>query len=139
MAAHRDRFFADKPCYYLKQSHLSWRVAGPLPPPAWGRAGEFSNWRFDCWHSRVQELPFVDEEFYFTRPPALLSLGAGWNLLSAEIPSTHGPQYWAFTCMPLAPAPGGADPSYSGAWREREDLAFSAWPRPCERIRSRYQ
>ncbi len=78
-----------------------WVNGNPLPPPVW----QFPGWKpskTDGWGSPAdQEIPWREEELYWTRPPVKVPLKRGWNRIVAKIPATTGYQNWMFTFAPL--------------------------------------
>ncbi|MEY3051433.1 MAG: hypothetical protein RLY31_1218 [Bacteroidota bacterium] len=78
-----------------------WVNGSPLPPPVW----QFPDWKpskTDGWGSPAdQEIPWRDEELYWTRTPVKVPLRKGWNRVVARIPCSSDYQNWMFTFVPL--------------------------------------
>lgn len=78
-----------------------WINDSPVNPPQWKNPGKFNHWWANTWHTSTQEIPYIDEEFYWTRPPTKISLKQGWNKLLLKIPITYSAQNWCVTCTPI--------------------------------------
>lgn len=72
----------------------------PAPAPAWENAGRF---RFPkpTWHTPAEEIPFTDEEFYWTRCPSRIRLRAGTNQILLKIPCQSFAWPWRFAFLPV--------------------------------------
>lgn len=68
----------------------------------------------------ANEIPYGDEEFYWTRELAACHLNAGWNKVLLRIPCGYGGQEWSFTFIPVKQQPPGT------RWVEDESVRFSA-------------
>lgn len=72
-----------------------------LEGPNWNNPGWKTNTQKD-WGSKVeQEIPWTDEELYWTRTSAKIKLEKGWNKIFVKIPCATNYQNWMFTFVPL--------------------------------------
>ena len=62
-----------------------------IEPPVWKQPGLGSN---------TDEIPFVDED-YFYREPTKVKLHKGWNKILIKVPFTKDHFKWMFTCIPV--------------------------------------
>jgi hypothetical protein len=53
------------------------------------------------WETPANEIPFTDEEFYWSRPPAAIKLKKGWNTILVRVPRTYLDQAWMFAFVPV--------------------------------------
>ena len=72
-----------------------------LPGPNWKNPGWQTVRRTGWGNAKEQEIPWADEELYWTRRPAEFSLKKGWNKLLVKIPCETESQNWMFTFVPL--------------------------------------
>ncbi len=72
----------------------------PLPAPQWKEPGKYRT-PFDTWFHPANEIPFVDEEFWWCREPVALDLPAGTHTLELHVPRALSKQYWSVTCLPV--------------------------------------
>jgi hexosaminidase len=62
-----------------------------MPPPHWRQPGILDP---------ENEIPFVDESYYF-RSPTPVALQAGWNKILVKAPKTNQAFKWSVTCVPV--------------------------------------
>lgn len=78
-----------------------WLNGQNLPAPEW----ENPNWKpekREGWPTAAdREIPWGDEELYWTREPVEVPLNKGWNEVIVKVPGTHNYQNWMFTFAPL--------------------------------------
>lgn len=98
---------------------MVWINDAPLPAPHWQQPGQ-NRYLDYTWSKPANEIPYVDEEFYWTREPATCHLNAGWNKVLLRIPCGYGGQKWSFTFIPVKMQPPDA------RWVEDESVRFSA-------------
>lgn len=72
----------------------------PLPRPVWKEPGKY-RYTFDTWFHPANEIPFVDEEFWWLREPIALDLPAGRHEIVLRAPMALPLQYWAAACLPV--------------------------------------
>lgn len=77
-----------------------WINDKPLPAPAWKNPGTQQHLK-PTWFSPANEIPFEDEEFYWTREPAHIELKAGWNKVLLRVPCGYADQNWSVTFIPV--------------------------------------
>lgn len=68
--------------------------------PSWENPGGNINQK-DTWLSPANEIPYTDEEFWWTRKPVELELRKGHNTLLIEIPYEGTYQSWGTTLIPV--------------------------------------
>jgi len=95
-----------------------WLNDTPLEPPNWENAGKYSYPLHASWNLPRHEIPYIDEEFFWTRKPYILPLKQGWNNFLVKIVKSYPKQNWIFTFVPLL--------IEDGKIREKSDLEFSA-------------
>lgn len=95
-----------------------WINGAPVPAPHWRQPGK-NQYLKPTWSLPANEIPFTDEEFYWTREPATLHLHAGWNQVLLRIPCGYAEQQWSFTFIPVKPA------APTLRWIEDESVRFS--------------
>jgi hexosaminidase len=71
-----------------------------LEGPQWKNPGG-NRYLRATWETPANEIPFTDEEFYWSRPPATLQLKKGWNKILVRIPRTYKDQNWQFGFVPV--------------------------------------
>jgi hypothetical protein len=77
------------------------RVNGQLlPGPRWRQPGG-QRYLTPTWGKPANEIPYTDEEFYWTRPPATIGLREGWNKIQISIPRTYKAQNWMSVFVPV--------------------------------------
>lgn len=78
-----------------------WINGENLPAPEWENPG-WKPSKTSGWGSpEDQEIPWRDEELYWTRKPVKLLLKKGWNEILIKVPGTNDYQNWMFTFAPL--------------------------------------
>ena len=87
--------------------------------PTWKLAGQ-RRYMSPTWFSPANEIPYDDEEFYWTREPATLALKQGWNKLLVRIPRAFASQRWTLCFVPVR--------QEGIHWIEDESVQFSAQP-----------
>jgi hypothetical protein len=78
-------FINDKKLIGSKWNNPGWQ---PEKLAGWGNAKE-------------QEMPWTEEELYWTRKPTVVPLKKGWNKVFVKIPYVYDIQNWMFTFVPL--------------------------------------
>jgi lysophospholipase L1-like esterase len=74
----------------------------PLTSPVWKNPG-WKPSKEEGWGSPPdQEIPWSDEELYWTRTPSKVPLNMGWNKVFVKIPCSSNYQNWMFTFVPLS-------------------------------------
>jgi hexosaminidase len=71
-----------------------------VAPPVWKQPGRF-RYLNPTWFQPSNEIPFTDEEFWWTREPATVSLKAGKNRVLVKAPCGYKGQNWSFTFVPV--------------------------------------
>lgn len=94
----------------------------PLPAPKWKQPGKY-RYLHPTWFSPANEIPYTDEEFYWTREPAKISLKPGWNKILLRVPCGYPGQRWSFTFIPVRRDRAG------GHWMADESACFSVAPK----------
>lgn len=87
----------------------------PLPAPVYQNPGKF---RFakNTWHDPANEIPFIDEEFFWLREPVAVDLPAGTHTLLIRCVQAMPEQAWAATCLPVV--------KHNGRWIDDESIVF---------------
>ncbi|WP_418603299.1 family 20 glycosylhydrolase [Hwangdonia sp.] len=77
-----------------------WVNNNPVAPPLWENAG-WKPSKQTGWGSKVdQEIPWEEQDFYWTRTPTKIQLNKGWNTVFVKIPRATTYQNWMFTFIP---------------------------------------
>ena len=71
-----------------------------LPGPVWNMPGGH-RYLQATWDKPANEMPYSDEEFYWSRPPAVVALQKGWNKILVRVPRTYLDQKWIFAFVPV--------------------------------------
>jgi hexosaminidase len=71
-----------------------------LTGPQWKNPGG-NRYLRATWETPANEIPFTDEEFYWSRPPAAIPLKKGWNKILVRVPRTFRDQNWQFAFVPV--------------------------------------
>lgn len=80
-----------------------WINGEALEAPKWKNPG-WKPSKVSGWGSAEdQEIPWNDEELYWTRDAVNVSLKKGWNEVLIKVPGTNDYQNWMFTFAPLDP------------------------------------
>ncbi|MFT5166886.1 MAG: hexosaminidase [Saprospiraceae bacterium] len=78
-----------------------WINDKPLSSPKWKNPG-WKPSKSEGWGSpQDQEIPWGEEELYWTRTPSKVVLKKGWNKVFVKIPCSSDYQNWMFTFIPL--------------------------------------
>ena len=77
-----------------------WINGKSLEPPQWKEPGKYS-YPNHTWFQPANEIPFSDEEFWWTRPPTAIPVKKGKNILLIENPYLLPYQNWAITFLPV--------------------------------------
>lgn len=94
----------------------------PLPAPKWKQPGKY-RYLHATWSSPANEIPYTDEEFYWTRQPTEVPLKQGWNKILLRVPCGYVHQKWRFTFIPVK------RDSADAGWIEDESMHFSLDPK----------
>ncbi|WP_158275270.1 family 20 glycosylhydrolase [Pedobacter sp. HMWF019] len=87
-----------------------------LPGPKWQQPGA-NRYLEPTWEKPGNEIPYTDEEFYWTRQPADIQLKKGWNTIKVTVPRTYADQAWMFAFVPVKK-------DGSGKWIEDLSVEF---------------
>ncbi len=71
------------------------------PAVPWVEPGKY-NFKFHTWHKPQEEMPYTDEQFYWTRPPVLIKLKKGDNTIKLISRKTFKIQRWSFAFIPIS-------------------------------------
>ncbi|SDC11236.1 beta-N-acetylhexosaminidase [Niabella drilacis] len=71
-----------------------------LAGPTWNAPGA-NRYLKATWETPANEIPFTDEEFYWSRPPAAIPLQKGWNKIVVRVPRAYKEQNWSFAFVPV--------------------------------------
>ncbi|MGJ7030097.1 family 20 glycosylhydrolase [Niabella hirudinis] len=71
-----------------------------LPGPVWNNPGG-NRYLKATWATPANEIPFTDEEFFWSRPPAVMALKKGWNKIVVRVPRAYAEQNWSFAFVPV--------------------------------------
>ena len=77
-----------------------------LPGPVWQLPGG-NRYLQATWDKPANEIPYTEEEFYWSRPPAVVVLQKGWNKIFVRVPRTYLDQKWIFAFVPVKKDPRG--------------------------------
>ena len=77
-----------------------------LPGPLWDMPGG-QRYLQATWDKPANEVPYTEEEFYWSRPPAVVALRKGWNKIFVRVPRTYLDQKWIFAFVPVKQDPKG--------------------------------
>lgn len=72
-----------------------------VEPPHWENAGWKPSKQKDWGNKFEQEIPWEDQDFYWTRTPTKIKLKKGWNKVIAKVPYGYEYQNWMFTFIPV--------------------------------------
>ncbi|MCH5719270.1 hypothetical protein [Niabella hibiscisoli] len=70
------------------------------PAPVFSSPGSY-RYLEHTWFSPANEIPFTDEEFYWTRKPSKISLKKGWNDIEVVSKRSYKKQNWMFALVPV--------------------------------------
>ncbi|PSL48353.1 glycosyl hydrolase family 20 [Chitinophaga niastensis] len=65
-----------------------WINNQPVPAPQWLQPGA-NRYLQATWETPASEIPYTDEEFYWTRTPAAIPLKKGWNTILMRVPHSY--------------------------------------------------
>ena len=71
-----------------------------LPGPQWSNPGGH-RYLNATWYLPPNEIPYTDEEFFWSRPPARIPLKQGWNEILVRMPRAYRDQRWHFAFAPV--------------------------------------
>jgi hypothetical protein len=71
-----------------------------LSGPVWNLPGGH-RYLQATWDKPANEVPYTEEEFYWSRPPAAVELQKGWNRIFVRVPRTYLDQKWIFAFVPV--------------------------------------
>ncbi len=71
-----------------------------LPAPQWENPGG-NRYLNPTWETPANEIPYTNEEFYWTRKPGLMLLKKGWNTIIMRVPRTYKDQAWMSVFAPV--------------------------------------
>ena len=71
-----------------------------LPAPEWENPGG-NRYLNPTWETPANEIPYTDEEFYWTRKPATIQIQKGWNKIRIRVPRTYKDQAWMSVFAPV--------------------------------------
>ena len=77
-----------------------------LPGPQWSNPGGH-RYLNATWYLPPNEIPYTDEEFFWSRPPARIPLKQGWNEILVRMPRAYRDQRWHFAFAPVQKSPEG--------------------------------
>ena len=77
-----------------------WINGSRLTPPVWSKPGQYRILR-PTWAQPEEEMPYEDEEFYWSRKPTKVHLQKGKNVVLIKVPKSYQAQRWSFTFAPL--------------------------------------
>lgn len=70
-----------------------------VAPPVWKEPGAYA-FHFNTWHKPEEELPYTDEQLFWTREPVELHLKAGANTVRLCSRKVFPGQHWIFAFIP---------------------------------------
>ncbi|WP_344849300.1 beta-N-acetylhexosaminidase [Pedobacter jeongneungensis] len=71
-----------------------------LKGPVWENPGANQNLK-PTWFTQANEIPYTDEEFFWSRKPATIQLKKGWNTVLIKVPKPITGQNWMFAFIPV--------------------------------------
>ncbi|MDE3145112.1 MAG: beta-N-acetylhexosaminidase [Bacteroidota bacterium] len=74
--------------------------------PKWENPGAYKYLK-PTWETPANEIPYTDEEFYWTRKPAAVYLKSGWNKIVMRVPRKYSEQVWMSVFIPVKLNAGG--------------------------------
>lgn len=77
-----------------------WLNGKEIPGPQWKEPGKY-RYLNDTWFQPPNEIPFVDEEFWWTREPVVFTLKKGINTFVMELPYDGAYQNWGACLIPV--------------------------------------
>lgn len=70
------------------------------PSVEWNEPGKYRYW-YNTWHKPENEEPYTDEQLFWTRTPAKISLKAGWNTIMLYAPRHFNINNWVAAFIPV--------------------------------------
>lgn len=77
-----------------------------FPAKSWNEPGKY-RFHFHTWHKEPNEMPYTDEQFFWTREPARIPLKAGWNTITLSCPRVFNAAIWVAAFVPVTQAEDG--------------------------------
>ncbi|MGB7068882.1 MAG: beta-N-acetylhexosaminidase [Pyrinomonadaceae bacterium] len=71
-----------------------------LAGPRWQNPGA-NRYLQETWFLPANEIPYTNEEFYWSRKPAIIDLKKGWNKVLVSAPRAYNRQNWMFAFVPV--------------------------------------
>ena len=71
-----------------------------FPAKPWNEPGKY-RYHHNTWHREPNELPYTDEQFFWTREPAQIPLKAGMNTIKLECPRVFDANVWIAAFVPI--------------------------------------
>ncbi|MGD9563293.1 MAG: family 20 glycosylhydrolase [Pyrinomonadaceae bacterium] len=71
-----------------------------LAGPRWQNPGR-NRYLQETWFLPANEIPYTDEEFYWSRKPAAIDLKKGWNKVLIRVPRAYKGQSWMAAFVPV--------------------------------------
>lgn len=71
-----------------------------IPAPAWKEPGKYQ-YRHDTWGKPPNEIPYTDEQFFWTVQPTKVQLKKGANIILMRVPLVHKSQHYQAACIPV--------------------------------------
>lgn len=96
-----------------------------LEGPSWKAPGA-NQYLKATWFLPANEIPFTDEEFYWTRKPAKIGLQKGWNKITLNTKKTMTGDNWMFAFIPVSQVNG----------KFEYDSSVKILPAPSEKVNS---
>ena len=93
-----------------------WLNGKEIPPPQWKMPGQ-RRYEYHTWGKAPNEIPYVDEEFYWCREPIRVQLKKGANLILMRVPLVYKDQSYQATCLPVK--------KHGNRWVEDESITSS--------------
>lgn len=72
-----------------------------FPAGEWKEPGRY-RYHYNTWHKEPNELPYTDEQFFWTRDPAHIPLKAGWNSIRLYCPRVFNANIWIAAFIPVS-------------------------------------
>lgn len=71
-----------------------------FPTKLWNEPGKY-RYHYNTWHREPNELPYTDEQFFWTREPAQIPLKAGNNTIKLYCPRVFDANVWIAAFIPI--------------------------------------
>lgn len=84
-----------------------------FPPKPWNEPGKY-RFHYPTWHKEPNEMPYTDEQFFWTREPARIPLKAGWNTITLNCPRVFNAAIWIAAFVPVTQTEDGTVSEASG-------------------------